>query len=200
MKQSAKWVNHAGEEVPQQYVSKYDKKKEAVVGKLHKKAAILSKAMREFKKEADLATDTLYTDMFALKGMERSAKSKGNATFFSFDKRLKVEVAMDEVIDFDEKITLAQVKIQEFLQEKTKGADTDLITLVNGAFTTKRGRLDKARVFSLFSLDIRHAKWQEAMALIRESIAVNNKRKYILFSVRDETGRYIPVQLNWSSL
>jgi hypothetical protein len=192
------WKNHRGETVPAQYVSKFDKKKEVVVARIAKRAEELNKALKAFKEAAITDTDMLYQLMFTERNME--PKGKGNATFFSFDKELKVEVVMDEIVDFDDKITLAQAKIQEFLEEKTKGADNDLVLLVNNAFTTTKGRLDKTRVFSLFSLKITHPKWVEAIDLIKASIAVNNRRKYINISRRDSNDKYVPIQLNWSAL
>ncbi len=194
------WINHRGENVPADYVSPYDKKKEQVAARLIKNAEKLSKKLIEFKQksmsEADALIDQMYRDHF----MERNPDSKGNITVFNFDKSLKFEIKVQDIIEFDDRIQLAQQSINEFLKEKTEGADQDLSTLVNSAFTTTKGRLDKNRVLGLFQLKIKHPLWDKAMELIKESITTNNTRRYISFYRRIGDNQYKLINLNFSSL
>ena len=194
------FTNHRGENVPADYVSPYDKKKEQVAARLIKNAEKLSKKLIEFKQksmsEADALIDQMYRDHF----MERNPDSKGNITVFNFDKSLKFEIKVQDIIEFDDRIQLAQQSINEFLKEKTEGADQDLSTLVNSAFTTTKGRLDKNRVLGLFQLKIKHPLWDKAMELIKESITTNNTRRYISFYRRIGDNQYKLINLNFSSL
>lgn len=143
--------------------------------------------------------DALYAEMLRNANIAPSDR-KGNYTLTSFDKSIRIEVNVNELIEFDENINLAQMKLQEFIENKTKGVDIDIVALINQAFTTRKGRLDKARIFGLFSLNITHPLWQESMELIRKSINRNSTVRYMEISEKDENGRYIPIRLNFATI
>ena len=193
----SQWVNHKGQEVPREYISRYDQNKEKAVDKIFRRAEDIEAKLREFKIMAFDLADDLYTQMLAEANIEGGDR-KGNFTFYSFDKSLRVEVSLKDRIEFDERINLAQIKLSEFIAEKTNGSDGELRELVNNAFTTTRGRLDTKRVLSLFSYKIKHPKWLEAMELIKGSISTNNTVRYMQIFRRDANGNYNPVNLNFS--
>lgn len=199
-KESKGWVNHKGETVPEKYVSNYDKKKEKLIAKLAKKADALNEKLTELKKEMFADADLLDNLMYKEHSMERSDASKGNFTMYSFNKELRMSVKVADVIEFSDLIKLAQEKIQQFIESKSKDADQDLMVLVNNAFKTTKGRLDKARVFSLFNYEIKHPLWIEAIDLIKKSITTNHTKRYVVIAKRDNNGEYTDINLNFSSL
>lgn len=193
------WYDHRGNAVPREYVPSSDKKKESKVAKLFGKADKLSKQLQDFKIEAFEECDAIYSEMLAAANIKATAR-KGNYSVMSFDKSVKVEINVSDRIDFDDNITLSQLKLNEFILLKTKGADHELAALVNNAFTTRKGRLDKARVFSLLELNITHPIWIEAMELIRKSITVNSTVRYMEFARKTKEGKYEAVKLNFAAL
>lgn len=194
------WKNHKGETVPAKYVSGYDKKKEKVIKKLLKEAEAASKKLTELKQLMFVDGDAIDELMYKEHHMERPNEHKGNYTYYSFDKSIRFSMKVQDVIDFDDRIRLAQEKINQFLESKSEGSDQDLMLLVNNAFKTTKGRLDKSRIFSLYSLKINNTIWNEAIALIKESITVNHTRRYPSIAFRDQNGEYKDVQLNLSSI
>jgi hypothetical protein len=200
MKNKKQWVNHKGEIVPEKYVSGYDKKKEKVLLKLLSSSEKLSNLLHAHKAEIFKETDNLIELMYKEHNSSRPEDYKGNYTIFSFDKQIRLTIKVSEVIDFDDKIKIAQDKINKFLEEKTKGADQDLSLLVNNAFKTSKGRLDKNRVLGLFSLKINHPLWNEAMELIKSSITTNHTKRYATVAKRDKEGNYKDIMLNISSI
>ncbi len=72
--------------------------------------------------------------------------------------------------------------------------------IANRAFKTTKGKLDKSRVFDLFSYEIKHPLWVEAIELIKASITSNHTRRYATIAKRDGDGKYVDVQLNISSI
>ncbi len=193
----AQWIDHKGQEVPREYISRYDQNKEKAVDKIIRGAEYIESKLRDFKTMAFDLSDDLYNQMLAEAGIEVGDR-KGNFTLYSFDKSIRVEVSLKDRIEFDERINLAQIKLSEFITEKTNGSDNELRELVNNAFTTTRGRLDTKRVLSLFSYKIKHPTWLEAMELIKGSISTNNTVRYMQISRRDPSGAYNPVNLNFS--
>jgi len=193
------WLDHRGNDVPRKYVPKFDRYNETQVSKIFNAAVKLNEQMIRFKEMAYSTADALYAEMLREANIEPSSR-KGNYTLTSFDKSIRIEVNINELIEFDENINLAHMKLHEFIEMKTNGADSDIIALINQAFTTRKGRLDKARIFGLFSLNITHPLWQEAMELIRKSINRNSTVRYMEIAEKDENGRYVPIRLNFATI
>jgi hypothetical protein len=192
--------NHLGEDVPIKYIPKSELKKEALTQKALKEARKISDALVMFKGKMLESCDLLYAEIREDENISAKKSKKGNYTLFSFDKSIKIEVAVQDRIEFDDNINLAQEKLKEFLVVKTKGADADLSALVNQAFQTTKGRLDTKRIFGLFSLQINHPLWSEAMELIKKSINRNVSKRYMTVWEKNEEGEYKQVQLNFASI
>jgi len=193
------WHDHRGNKVPREYVPEFDRNNEVSVAQIYNDAARLSTQLEKFKEKAFKIADRQYRIMLKNANIAPSER-KGNYTLTSFDKSVKVEVNVSDRIDFDDNIMLAQEKLNEFISAKTEGIDTELNTLINHAFTTRKGRLDKARIFGLMQLNIKNALWDEAMELIRKSITTNSSVRYMDISVKDDEGKYTPVRLNFASI
>jgi hypothetical protein len=193
------WLDHSGQSVPIDYITAEDKRKERTVSKLLKKALAMNKALAAFKKEAFADVDKIYGEMLVQANI-KSTTRKGNFTMYNFDKSVKIEVNVSDRIEFDENINFAQIKINEFLAEKTEGIDYDISIIANRAFKTTRGSLDTKKVLDLFSYKINHPKWVEAMELIKKSISVNSSVRYMTFYQRGVNDRYEIVNLNYSNI
>ncbi|MBE9469003.1 MAG: DUF3164 family protein [Bacteroidetes bacterium] len=193
------WTNHKGEKVPAVYVPAIDKKKERYTFKMLKEAEKLENRLRQLKLDILTQGDELYAEILRdakIKATER----KGNYSLYSFDKAVKIEISVQNRVEFNDNINLAQEKINEFLEQKSKSSDMELMELVNNAFKTKKGRLDSKRILSLFGLNIKNKTWVEAMELIKKSIETNNSKRYVNVWKRDAEGEYKAVQLNFSAV
>ena len=193
------WRDHLDREVPATYVPKIDKKKEKVALRYLKKAKYIHNKLEEFKAALLEDCDELYELMLEEAEIDEN-KRKGNYTVTSFDKSVKIEVNVQERIEFDDHINMAQKKINQFLEEKTKGVDHDLAVLVNDAFKTSNGRLDTKRILGLFKLQIKGKLWEEAMELVKKSINRNNSKRYVRIFEKDIEGEYQNIELNFSSI
>jgi hypothetical protein len=192
------WINHTGQEVPAGYVPKIDKDREKLVLTYIAKAEKLSKQLEDLKTEMLTECDGFFTDMLESNGVKKDGK--GNYSLTSFDKMLKIEVSVQDRIEFDDMIQVAHAKIKEYLNEITKDTNADIQVLVNSAFQTSKGRMDVKKVLSLFELHIKHPKWVEAMELIKNSINRNNSKRYVRLFKKDTMGEYKNIELNFSSL
>jgi len=188
-----------GDVVPDMAVSPYDKKKEKIIRNIQKKADKLSKDLIAFKKELYEKGDALYTEKLNNKGYDEDGR-KGNYSLFSYDKEIKLEMNIQESITFSDEINIAQKKLNEYIDDVTTGTSSDIMQLIHNAFKTKKGRLDKARIFSLFQIKITHPIWVEAMELIKDSIQTNDSRRYGTISLKGKDGDYNVIQLNFSAL
>ena len=117
---------------------------------------------------------------------------KGNITLTSFDGKLRVNVAMKDVMMFDERLQAAKALIDECLNEWTQDSRSELRVIVQQAFDVdKDGHISTAKVLSLRSLKIEDAKWQRAMQALSDSLHTLATREYVRLYQRDEhTGEW----------
>jgi len=192
------WIDLNGNEVPAQYVPKLDKERERITLKYLAKAKKLSQQLEKLKEDMLNDCDAVYQQM--LKDNNVPAHSKGGYSISTFNRDAKIEVSVQERIEFDDMITVAHEKIKQYIAEKMQGVDTDLQQIINQASETRRGQMDAKRVLGLFRLQINHPLWVEAMELIKKSINRNNSKRYVRVWEKDNQGEYRNVELNFSSI
>ena len=128
----------------------------------------------------------------------RSGGEKGNVTLVSFDGRYKMVRQMQDKLTFGEQLMAAKALIDECVHAWAEGANDNIKALVNHAFQTdKEGKINTSRVLGLRRLDIRDAKWQQAMQAIADSIQTASTKPYVRFYKRnDATGEYNAINLD----
>jgi len=116
--------------------------------------------------------------------MERITSKSGTVTLKSFDGVSVVEIQVAKLISFDQKLSLAKEKIDEYLTEKTNGADAEIQTLITRVFAVKNGKVDAKQILSLKSYPITHPLWKEAMSMIDDATEIAGTKSYIRFKRR----------------
>ncbi len=192
------WIDLNGNTVPAQYVPKLDKDRERVTLKHLARAKKLSEQLAKFKADLLDDCDAVYDQM--LEDNNVPGNSKGGFSISTFDRDAKIEISVQERIEFDDLISVAHEKIKLYLEEKTQGVDHDLQQIINQAFETRKGRMDVKRILGLFRLQINHPLWIDAMELIKRSITRNNSKRYARIWEKDENGEYRNIELNFSSI
>lgn len=196
------WTNKRGEEVHRDLVPHEEKLKTELVYAIVERAQNGVELMRRFKKQVIGQIDD-YMEMMREKYRLDVAKgAKGNITLQSFDGLRKVQIAVQQHVDFDEKLSLAKEKIDEYLKELTKDADPQIRTLIMKAFEVdKKGKVDSKKIFALKSYKIDHPLWVEGMALIDAAIEIVGSKSYIRFYERDNVNeKWRNVSLDFASI
>lgn len=123
---------------------------------------------------------------------------KGNVSLLSFDGSLKLQIAVQDSITFDERLQAARSLIDECLAEWTQGARPEVVTLVNDAFRTDtKGEIRTARVLALRRLEIADERWQRAMKAIGEACQVTGSKEYLRIYERvEDSDQYQPISLD----
>jgi len=117
--------------------------------------------------------------------MERITSKSGTVTLKSFDGTKVVEIQVAKLISFDQKLSLAKEKIDEYLTLKTIGADAEIQTLITRVFDVKNGgKVDAKQILSLKAYQITHPLWIEAMAMIDDATEIAGTKSYIRFKHR----------------
>jgi len=191
------WVDAQGDEIPESYVTREDKKRDRVVESVLKDALRLHNEIMEKKAKMTARIDEYLESVAGSYG----EKWKGNASIPNFAGDKMIEISIKDLIEFDEKLQIAKQKIDRCIHRWTENTNEALEKLVTKAFRTDaKGKLNKKLILQLLSYNIKDAEWVEAMEIIRNSIRVVNSNTYYNFSVRDEDGRMKQISLNFSRL
>lgn len=198
------WTDESGVQIPYSRTTKLERLKENKIYQLYQKSAKANEALVKLKEEIEIIVSDIIDT--ARETNEVKLNGKGNFTFFNFDRSLKVEVSVNELIRFDD-ITLESAKevLIGLVRENIQGDDF-ILALVEDAFQTSRGRLDTRKILGLKkhtqrikTKEIREV-WEKAMTLIDQSISRPDSKTYYRVWAKDESGAYQNVELNFSAL
>lgn len=179
-----KWQNKEGEYVHKDMVRVDKQIEDELVEALVDRAFILQRKMKTFK---ILAFAECYAFVDLLKqqyDMERITSKVGAVTLKSFNGTMEVQIQVSKLITFDQKLTLAKEKIDEYLTHKTENLDAEIQTLITRAFDVKNGKVDAKQIIGLKSYNITDPKWIEAMSMIDEATEIAGTKSYIRFKQR----------------
>jgi len=176
-----KWIDKRGNEVHADMVRVDEKLKSdmlsAILTKVLKGKAEKERVLKEIDDEIE-GYMNLLRDVYHIPTKE----NKGNVTLVNFSGTIKVQKAVNEVIELNEKLILAKENIDEFLKQETTSSSSAIKTLVAKIFEVdKKGSVNTRQILSLRSYDIDNPLWNEAMTLIDEAITITGTKKYIRF-------------------
>jgi hypothetical protein len=122
---------------------------------------------------------------------------RGNVTLTTYDGRYKLCVAVNDTIQFNEKLQVAKTLIDNCIRRWADGSRSEIKLLVEDAFyVDKQGNINKNRILGMRRLAIEDAEWQEAMKAITDSIQITSTKTYIRFYER-QTGVMYRYPLTW---
>lgn len=178
------WIDASGNAVPAKYIDPVDKKRDQLVEKEIRQALLMQKRLAKFK-QSMLADITNYLQWLAERNGEESLSPGGNYQLTNFSGNRRVQIKVNKVIEFDERLQLAKQKIDDCLERWSQGANDNLKAVVFDAFKVDRkGNVDTKRILGLRKLKIRDKAWTAAMDLITEAVTVTGTRSYLIFTTK----------------
>jgi len=178
------WRNKKGEWVHPDMVPVDKRLEDGVVEELLEKAHKTHISLKEFKVAAFVACYDFVDLLRQEYGMQRMKNAQGSVTLKNFDGTMEAQIQVAKLIQFDQKLSLAKEKIDEYLTEKTEHADAEIQTLIMRAFEVKNGKVDAKQIFGLKQYPIKHPTWLEAMAMIDDATEIAGTKSYIRFKQR----------------
>lgn len=170
-------------------------------------SAIMAETFRErdrlidFKKRIWLEVQDFLTVSAKESGAKKFGGAKGNVTLTSFDGKFKVMVAVNDTIQFNEKLQVAKQLIDKCIASWSEGANENLRAIVDDAFNVgKSGLVSTSRVLGLRRLNIKDPTWKKAMDAITESMQVASSKTYMRFYERQSDGSYKQIPLDVANL
>jgi hypothetical protein len=140
-------------------------------------------------------------------GVKRGGEN-GNMQFFTFDRKFKLQIAIQKKIDFGPELQIAEQKLLEAAKQMAGTADADamdanaadLETLITSRFTLVDGKVKVSGILELRRYKISNALWNEGMAIVDAAIIVASKKKQIRLYERNEVGAYLAIALDIAAL
>lgn len=191
------WRDAKGNLTPAELVKEIDKARDALVHEWVECGRDLSKAISHFK-EGIFGDVQAFIELSAEKYGAKVGGNKGNVTLFSYDGKYKIQRAINESLQFDERIQAAKVLIDECLNEWSEGSRPELKALIERAFNVdKEGNLNTSRILGLRRVEIQDNRWQNAMQAISESVQVVSSKAYVrLYERVGDSDKYVPIALD----
>lgn len=197
------WINEDDQAIPYNRVTKYERNCEKHTAKLAKAALEINTRLVDFKSNIQQIAEDLYQEFLEQNNGKAPGKAKGGLTLYNFDRSIKIEVSVQDSITFDENlIQLAKDKLDEVLEDGLNGAKDFVKPIVMAALSTKGGKLDIKNVLGLrrYEANVKDPRYAEAMALISKAIRKPKSKEYYRVWIKDESGKYVDVKLNFSAI
>ena len=128
---------------------------------------------------------------------------KGNFTWYNFDRSVKVETNINDLVKWDDALMAAALEnLNDYLAQNLTDTNELIAGLVQSAFSNTKGQIDTGKVFQIlkYKEKIKHKKFQQACELITNAQSIDSSRKYMRLWVVDDAGKYQNINLNFSSL
>src|SRR5690625_7333022 len=94
------WTDESGVKIPYNRTTKFERLKERKLHSLYRRSLTANKALQDLKEEVEKTIEELIEA--ARKENAVKLQSKGSYTFYNFDRTLKVEVKVNELIRVDD--------------------------------------------------------------------------------------------------
>ncbi|MBV7268401.1 DUF3164 family protein [Winogradskyella luteola] len=196
------WIDESGVSIPYNRTTKAERLHERSSARILKSAISLNKKLSEFKNLIRKLSDEAYKVF--MKEKNSKTKTKGNFTWYNFDRSIKIEVSISEPIRFDDlTIEAAKSKFDEFLDQNIESKNDFVKEMITDAFETQRsGKMDVKQVMNLsrYESKINDPLFSEAVALINQAVRKPKSKTYFRVWQKDEHGEYQNVDLNLSSI
>ncbi|HIF5498294.1 TPA: DUF3164 family protein [Pasteurella multocida] len=191
------WRDATGALTPDNLVRDIDKERDELVQAWATKAKALNRDIGVFK-DGIFGDIGAFIELSAEKYGAKVGGNKGNVTLFSYDGRYKIQRAINESLQFDERIQAAKVLIDECLNEWSEGSRPELKALIERAFNVdKEGNLNTSRILGLRRVEIQDPRWLRAMQAISESVQVVSSKAYVRMYERvGDSDKYVPIALD----
>lgn len=196
------WIDESGISIPFNRITPTEKLFERSTAKLLKDGLQINKNLVDFKKLIQKLSSEAFEAFMASK--EIAKESKGNFTWFNFNRSIKIEVANSEPIKFDDlTILAAKDYLDQFLNENIDSKNEFVKDMIKDAFSTQRnGQLDVKQVLKItkYKVRVNNDLFTKACDCIIEAVRRPTSKTYYRVWIKNEEKQYVLIDLNLSSI
>lgn len=195
------WYDESGTAIPYNRITKAERLMERHASVLLKGAQGINASLVKFKMLIEAKCKEAYEA--AMEENKSNPNTKGNFTWYNFNRSIKIEVKINRRIVFDDlTIQAAKSKIEEFLDGSLQSKNALVKEMAIDAFKTRGGRLDANKILDLTSWESRvnDPLFSEGVKLINKAIRRPHSKTYFRIWLKNSSGEYDNVDLNFSSI
>lgn len=182
MKTEKVWIDIKGDTVPARYVSKFDKARDAVSRRIHKR-------FTEERKRLELLVKDCIADLDELMKLKASVGVKGNFQTSSFDGNIQVSIDQQYTVQLDERVAKARELMLEYANSELARLDkgtTFLRKVVEESFRANaKGFLPVASILKLMRYEVKDERWNEARGILQDAMRPVPGKRYLNCRVRE---------------
>ncbi|MFA6966102.1 DUF3164 family protein [Bosea sp. (in: a-proteobacteria)] len=190
-----------GSLMPIELVKPIDKLMDETVRKILGYAEPLSAEISRFKQHTldDVAG---FQALIAQEYGTTKGGEKGNLTLLSYDGLQKVQIQIQDRVEFGPELQAAKTIVDECLRDWSSDSGPEIRAIVGRAFNVdKAGKINAAELLKLTRLDIADERWQQGMRAIREAERRIAAKEYVRFFRRASTADdWIAVRMDLAAL
>jgi len=197
------WIDESGTQIPYKRITKSERLMEAHASVLVKKATAVNDRLIAFKKEIKKICEDVEQAFLDENKITRDEKFKGNYTWYNFDRSIKVERSVNEVLQYDDQTIMAAKEIlHEFLSESLDSSKNFVKEMILTAFENKNGKLDPKKITPLTRHEkrVNDPRFSEACNLIKKAERRPDSKVYYRVSAKNVAGAYEAIELNFSNI
>ncbi|MDE1149683.1 MAG: DUF3164 family protein [Azospirillaceae bacterium] len=192
------WRAEDGSLVPVRAVKEADKVEDGFVRSIAAAALQLSGSLARFKGMA-MSEGQALVDLLGADYGVKVGGTKGNVSFYTYDREWQVELAKADKLSFGAEIQVARAALEQWVQEAQGAPELKLI--INRAFgLDAEGQIRANELFRLMAYEMPGETWAAAMKALRDSIRIDGKAEYLRVRRRNSEGRYDLVPLSLASV
>jgi hypothetical protein len=193
-------TDNQGRRVPVDIVKPVDKLRDQTVRSIMERTFAARDALGAFKAEVWADIQAFLSLSAEEHGVAYGGK-KGNITLASYDGRYKLIIAVNDTVQFNEKLQVAKTLIDNCIRRWADGSRSEIKLLVEDAFyVDKQGNINTNRILGLRRLAIADPEWRKAMQAISDSVQVASSKTYMRFYERQQDGAYKQIPLDVAAL
>ena len=192
--------NENGHLVPLKNVQPMDLERDKLVMAAFERTQAMQAAMQQYKQDL-YAMVREFLDHSAQQ-YEVEYAPKGNVTLYNFNKTVKVQISCATEVRFTEQLQSAQTLLEEWITEKSDGADEELVLIIRETFAADtEGRVSTSKLLQLLRYNIESPTWKTAMQAVRDSMMPVGKKEYIRVYERvinddNQDGKWVMLNLS----
>lgn len=195
------YVNGKGHAVPVGLVKGSDKLIDQTVREIHGFAEDLMGQIARFREHThdDLGTlMSLLSEKYGVKMRGLREGGRGNVSFKSYDGLVKVEISVQDYVEYGPELQIAKALFDEYIHEVSEGVPDMVRMLLNHAFDVdKAGKVNREALYSMRQLEVDHPTWNKAMEAVKDAQRVESTRQFIRVSTRKRvTDGFRSMQIN----
>ena len=196
------WLDESGTAIPFNRITKAERLKERHTARLAKDFKRYNEQGRKLKDLAVKLCEEAYIADMQDKGVDPK-KSMVNYTFYNFDQTIKVERAVHGNPSYDmATVEAAKQLFDDYLAETVTSKEDFAQEMINDAFESRAGKLDKSKINRLISYKSRskYKSFIKACDLLSTAVRYPSKSVYYRVWLKGDDGKYDNIDVQFSSL